>query len=312
MAQWRDVRAVERALDALGELARPDDPLGARTTYRVGGPAAVLVSVGREADLAAVADARAASGLPVLVVGKGSNLLIADRGFEGIAIALDDSFASLEISGSDVSAGGALALPILARQTANAGLSGLEWMVGVPGSVGGAVRMNAGGHGSDVAASLQKALVYDLDLNKTVEMSAQSLDFGYRSSSVAASQIVVSATFQTQPDAPERSLLLISEIVQWRRANQPGGQNAGSVFVNPDGVSAGEQIDRLGLKGTRIGTAEVSRKHANFIQADEGGTAADVSNLMDHVAGVVEREAGLRLHTEIRRIGFGDRESDVR
>ena len=150
------------------------------------------------------------------------------------------------------------------------------------------------------------ARIHDLDLNKTVEMPAQSLDFGYRSSSVTASQVVLSATFSTQPGDPERSLALISEIVQWRRANQPGGQNAGSVCVNPSGVSAGEQIDRLGLKGTRIGSAEVSPKHANFIQADEGGRAADVSALIEHVSEVVEREAGVRLHTEIRRIGFDD------
>ncbi len=147
---------MERALGVLAPLGDgvvPDGPIGALTTYRVGGNAAVSVTVGSLEDLVLVSAAVAASALPVLVVGRGSNLLVADAGFPGIAVILDPgAFGSVTVSGRHVRAGAAVALPALARQTVEAGLTGLEWAVGVPGSVGGGVRMNAGGHGSDMAA----------------------------------------------------------------------------------------------------------------------------------------------------------------
>lgn len=308
MSPWRDPRALQRAAEVLRGLAVIDGPLGARTTYRVGGPAALLVEVDSIADLEVVAAARAAGGLDVLVVGKGSNLLVSDHGFEGIAVVLSESFARIDIS-SDlerpvVVAGGAVALPVLARRSVAAGLTGLEWAVGVPGSIGGAVRMNAGGHGSDIAASLIDATVFDLESSQTVCMPTSALDFGYRSSAVSCTHVVIEARLGAahgDRDAGER---LLSEIVQWRRTNQPGGQNAGSVFVNPQGTSAGAEIDQAGLKGHRLGTAYVSDKHANFIQADEGGSADDVYRLMNQVADTVEGRRGVRLHTEIKRVGF--------
>ncbi len=304
MPTWRDPDAVAVARDALGELGQLDAPLGARTTYRVGGPAALLAVVASPEDLAVVAEARRLSGLDVLVVGKGSNMLVADRGFEGIAVVLGDPFTRIEIDDGVVVAGGAVALPVLARRTVAEGLRGLEWAVGVPGSVGGAVRMNAGGHGSDIAASLLDATVFDLETAEQACMRASSLRFGYRSSAVSSTEIVTGARFRTTPGDRAEGERLLAEIVQWRRANQPGGQNAGSVFVNPDGTSAGAEIDRAGLKGMRLGSAHVSAKHANFIQADENGRAQDVSDLMDHVASVVGERRGVALHTEIRRIGF--------
>ncbi len=300
-----DPRAVV-AREVLGDRAVVGAPLGSRTTYRVGGTAAVAFEVRDRTDLSLVSAAHLASGLPVLVVGRGSNLLIADRGFAGIAVFLGEGFDTLDIAPDSgvVAAGAALALPVLARQTVAAGRTGLEWAVGVPGSVGGAVTMNAGGHGSDVAASLLDADVFDIDCDHVTTVLASELDFGYRSSAVSDNHIVLEARFRTGAGVPSEGERILAEIVQWRRAHQPGGQNAGSVFVNPEGTSAGAEIELAGLKGLRRGTAEVSSKHANFIQADEGGSANDVHELMTAVAAEVLRQRRVQLRTEIRRIGF--------
>jgi UDP-N-acetylmuramate dehydrogenase len=216
--------------------------------------------------------------LPVLVVGRGSNLLVADRGFPGLAVVLGAFALEIEVHGSDVVAGGAVSLPVLARKTVAAGLTGLEWAVGVPVSVGGGVRMNAGGHGSDIASTAVGVRVFDLRSGEDCAVPASALGLRFRGSDLADHQVVVSARFALAPGERVASEAELAEIVHWRREHQPGGQNAVSVFVNPvpGQLSAGEVIDGLGLRGLRIGTAEVSPKHANFIQADEGGAAADV------------------------------------
>jgi UDP-N-acetylmuramate dehydrogenase len=299
---------AEAALAVLGDRGRRNVPLGPLTTYRVGGPAAVLVEAGSVDDLRLVAKALAASRLPVVIVGRGSNLLVADQGFPGIAVVLGPFANELEIQGTTVVAGGGVSLPVLARQTAAAGLTGLEWAVGVPGSVGGAVRMNAGGHGSDIAASLVRVRVLDLATGEDGEVAADRLALRFRSSDLADHQVVVSATLALARGDRRRSEATIAEIVRWRREHQPGGQNAGSVFVNPVPfeLSAGEVIDELGLRGLRVGTARVSEKHANFIQADEGGSADDVRAVIDEVRARVLAARGLRLRSEIRLVGFPD------
>jgi UDP-N-acetylmuramate dehydrogenase len=297
---------VEAAAAVLGDRARRDVPLGPLTTYRVGGPAALFLEVADEDDLRLTAKAVAASGVPVLVVGKGSNLLVADAGFPGLALVLGPAFAGIEVDGTTVRAGGAASLPVLARRTAAAGLTGLEWAVGVPGSVGGAVRMNAGGHGSDVAATLVRVRVADLSTGEDGEVPAADLHLGYRRSSVRPSQVVVRAELALAPGDRARSEAEIAEIVRWRRANQPGGQNAGSVFTNPPGDSAGRLVDAAGCKGLRLGTAHVSPKHANFIQADDGGSADDVLALMVEVGRRVEERFGVQLVPETRLAGFPD------
>jgi UDP-N-acetylmuramate dehydrogenase len=304
--------AVERALDELGERGRREVPLGPMTTYRVGGPAAVLVTVEGEDDLAALHRAVASSGLPVLVVGKGSNLLVAERGFPGIAVALGEAYAEVDIDGTTVRAGGAAALPVVARRTAKAGLTGFEWAVGVPGSIGGAVRMNAGGHGSDMAATLVRVRVVDVRTGQDGVVPAAQLELGYRRSAVAADQVVLWAELALAPGDVAAAEAEISEIVRWRREHQPGGQNAGSVFTNPEGDSAGRLIDAAGCKGLRIGTAEVSPKHANFIQADDGGSADDVLALMREVQRRVRAATGVELHPETRLVGFdSNRQEEV-
>ena len=286
-------------------LLRVQVPLGPLTTYRVGGPAARFVLVESEDDLVRVAAAVARSGVDVLVVGKGSNLLVADGGFAGLALQLGPAFAEISVTGTTVRAGGAASLPVVARRTAAAGLTGFEWAVGVPGSIGGAVRMNAGGHGSDVAASLARVRVVDLAGGEDGDVDTTDLHLGYRTSAVAPSQVVVWAELELAAGSVEAAEADIAEIVRWRRAHQPGGQNAGSVFTNPVGDSAGRLIEAAGGKGLRVGTAEVSPKHANFIQSDEGGSADDVWRLMGEVRRRVHAHAGITLHPETCLVGFG-------
>jgi UDP-N-acetylmuramate dehydrogenase len=295
----------------LGPSAIRDAPLGSRTTYRVGGTAALGVEPADEAGLLAVALALEGLGVPVLVLGNGSNLLVSDAGFAGLLVVLGAGFEELEMAGGEVTAGGALALPTLARRTASAGLTGLEWAVGVPGTVGGAVRMNAGGHGSDTVATLVAYRVVDLRTATVTDAPVERLGATYRHTSVAPSDVVVRATHRLTPGDPSAAKAAIDEIVRWRRANQPGGANAGSVFTNPDGDSAGRLIDACGLKGLRIGSAEVSPKHANFIQADKGGSADDVRRVMDRVRREVATATGVELATEVTMVGYDSRTGDV-
>ncbi|HEX6597376.1 MAG TPA: UDP-N-acetylmuramate dehydrogenase [Acidimicrobiales bacterium] len=296
--------SVDAAAALLGDRARRNHPLGPLTTYRVGGRAALYVDVRHDDDLAAVARAVQASGLPVLVIGRGSNLLVSDAGFPGIALTLGDGFAAIDVDGSSVRAGAAVTLPVLARRTAALGLTGLEWAVGVPGSVGGGVRMNAGGHGSDISRTLVAARVFDLATGGAEDRPAADLHLSYRHSDLAPGEVVTSAEFALRPGDREASEAEVAEIVRWRREHQPGGPNAGSVFTNPPGDAAGRLIDAAGLKGHRVGSAAVSTKHANFIQVDNGGSADDVRTLMVVVQDRVFQHSGIRLKPEVHLVGF--------
>jgi UDP-N-acetylmuramate dehydrogenase len=308
-SSWDD--RLHAAISDLGSQARTAEPLGPLTTYRVGGAAAIFVSPRSLADLQTVAEVIARYALPVLVVGRGSNLLVADAGFDGVALSLAEWADGIEVLGLDVHAGSAVALPVLARRTAAAGLTGFEWAVGVPGSVGGAVRMNAGGHGSDIAACLARAEIFDLRTATPEWRSAASLGLRFRGSSLTDHEIVLTAHLTLAAGDAGESDREIAEIVRWRRENQPGGQNAGSVFVNPipGELSAGELIDRVGLRGFRIGGAFVSDKHANFIQAGEGATAADVKSVIESVRRRVAAETGFELRSEVRLVGFSEQDA---
>jgi UDP-N-acetylmuramate dehydrogenase len=285
------------------EWAR-DVPLGPLTTYRVGGPAARFAVVESREELAEVRDAVIGAGSPVLVVGRGSNLLVADRGFAGIAVKLGDAFSEIELDGTVARAGGAVSLPVLARKTAAASLTAFEWAVGVPGSVGGAVRMNAGGHGSEMREVLLDVDLIDLAGGRDGTVVAADLDLSYRHSNVRATEVVVGARLQLAMGDRIASEREITEIVRWRREHQPGGQNAGSIFTNPPGDSAGRLIDKSGLKGFRVGSAHVSTKHANFFQADEGGSADDVRALIDEVRRRVRETTGVDMVPELQMVGF--------
>ena len=303
-----DLRAAQHdgvAFDIAAEAA-----FGARTTYRVGGCAALMVTVVNPVSMAPLLACVARHDVPMVTLGRGSNMLVADRGFEGLVVVLGAWAERIEITEADdeacvrVIAGAAAQLPVVARRTATAGVTGFEWAVGVPGTIGGAVRMNAGGHGADMATSLVGIDV--ATRNGLSAMPASALGLGFRSSTLDDDQIVISAELRLAPGDATQSVARVDEIVRWRRENQPGGQNCGSVFVNPEPgrVAAGELIDRLGLRGFRIGTAEVSTKHANFIQADPGGRADDVAAVMAEVRTRVHDATGYLLRSEVRLIGF--------
>jgi len=298
---------IEVAARLLGERAKRDVAIGPLTTYRVGGPAALLTEIHTEDDVRAVRAAVAESGVRVLLIGRGSNLLVADAGFPGLAVTLGGVFAELELAATQVRAGGAVSLPVLARRSAAAALTGLEWAVGVPGSVGGAVRMNAGGHGSDISETVVSARVVDLSSDDDREVTKEDLALGYRTSAIQRHEVVLQATFALRQGDRAESEAQIAEIVRWRRENQPGGSNAGSVFTNPPGDSAGRLIEAAGLKGHRVGSAHVSPKHANFFQADEGGSADDVLAVIEEVQRLVEERMGVRLEPELRLFGFPGR-----
>jgi UDP-N-acetylmuramate dehydrogenase len=299
---------VDIVADALGPRVVRDAPFGARTTYRVGGTAALLIEVHAEEDLSLVHDAlaRAAAPVPVVVLGNGSNMLVADAGFDGLVVVPGTGLDAIVIDGTSVRAGAAAPLPLVARRSAAAGLVGLEWGVGIPGSVGGALRMNAGGHGSDTASVLARHRVFDLGSGVASEAGPERLAFGYRRSALGAGQVVVWAEFSLARGDRQAATAAVAEVVRWRRAHQPGGSNAGSVFTNPDGDAAGRLVEAAGLKGVRLGSARVSEKHANFIQADDGGSADDVRRLIDHVRRVVAEETGVVLTPEVCLVGYPD------
>ncbi|MFZ9042279.1 MAG: UDP-N-acetylmuramate dehydrogenase [Ilumatobacteraceae bacterium] len=321
-----EVEAVGAELDrACRARVLRDVPLGPMTTYRVGGAARLYLAAESIDDLLAVARIRSRSPVPLLVIGKGSNMLVADSGFPGLVISLERVTGHLVMptdtpgcrvpvaAGGEriVRVGSAVALPVVARRTAAAGLTGFEWAVGVPGSVGGAVRMNAGGHGSDMASSLVDVRVLDLDVlgqGEPVTVPAADLGLRFRASSFSPSAVILEARLALRVGDRSASEALVADIVRWRREHQPGGQNCGSVFVNPvpGEVTAGALIDALGLRGLRIGSAWVSEKHANFVQAATPGAASDVRAVIETVRARVFEETGHRLRSEVRMVGFDD------
>lgn len=281
-------------------------PLGARTTYRVGGSARVWVTLSSLHDLEELGGLMMETGLACVMVGNGSNLLVEDGEHDVLAVHLDGDFSDLawRDEGDDVlvDAGGGLDLPVAARRLASAGVVGFEWAVGVPGTFGGAVAMNAGGHGSDMAASLDHV---DLWNARVETRSKDQLEFGYRTSAVRRGDLVVRATLRLRRGDAEEAQERVREIVRWRREHQPGGPNGGSVFTNPPGDHAARLIEAAGCKGLRHGSAQVSEKHANFIQADAQGRANDVYELMNIVRERVEANSGVTLVSEHRFVGYG-------
>lgn len=305
----RDRQDWERVAESLRlqmpqSQVRSDAPLGALSTYRVGGRAAVLVEVGSVADLLRLASVTAAEPWEVLVVGLGSNLLVSDGGFDGLALRLGAALGNVRLDAGTVVAGAATPLPILARRCAAAGLGGFSWAVGVPGSVGGAVRMNAGGHGSDMSQVVRRADIVDLAAAQRWKAELGELGLEYRSSSIRPHHVVVEVELLLRQSDRQHEEALIREIVAWRRRNQPGGANTGSVFKNPPDDAAGRLVEAAGCKGLRVGSAMVSTQHANFIRADPDGSAEDVMSLMREVARRVRSHSGVRLCPETRLIGF--------
>ena len=291
-------------------LVRTHVPLAKLTTSKVGGHAAYFADVRNEDELRAVVAVRDQSGqVPILILGKGSNVIISDAGFDGLVIHLQGEFLAID-RGPDgnVTVGGGVSLPKLARRAAGWGRGGLEWLVGIPGSVGGAVKMNASGYGGgDTAKWLITAEVFDLSNAGSTTRRGSQLGLDYRASNIADADVVVRATFRTVSRSPDESSTLMRDITRWRKDNQPGGTfNAGSVFKNPPLQKAWEIIDDLGLKGFRVGGAFVSHRHANFFEAEGFATAQDIYDLVWSVQERVAAATGILLVPEVRFVGRFD------
>ena len=301
---------LSRLASLLGDRATLNEPIGPYTTYRVGGEASIFMRILSVEDLHALSRALSKVRVPVIVLGRGSNMLVSDSGFRGVAITLGpfaEQISLPQINEQPILIAGSMAsLPVLARQSVHQGLTGFEWAVGVPGSLGGAVRMNAGGHGADMIASLISVRLFHIDRGIEANVSAANLGLRFRGSDLTDQHVVLSATLRLSWGDSAQGEARMTEIVKWRRDHQPGGQNAGSVFVNPvaGATSAGALIDGLGLRGYRIGSASISDKHANFIQADEDGSADDVAEVMTFIRDRVSETHGIDLRSEIRLVGF--------
>lgn len=283
---------------------RSDVPLGPMTTYKVGGSARWFAEPRDLEELRSILEL-VPEGKSVVVLGRGSNVVISDEGIDGLVLRLGGAFCAMDTNpDGTVVAGAAVALPKLARVAAGAGMAGLEFYVGIPGSVGGAIAMNAGGHGSDTAAVLVDAVVVDAESGSLTKRDVASLGLKYRHSDLTEADVVVQATFRTTPGDPEELDVNIREITRWRKQHQPGGTlNAGSVFKNPVGDGAGAIIDRCGLKGSAVGPIQVSPIHANFLIATAGATAADIFSFVHEIQTEVLRMTGIELEPEIRFLG---------
>ena len=298
--------SIEHLVDVGGARVVEHAAFGARTTYRVGGTVRALVTLSTMADLDELGPIVESSGLRTYVIGNGSNLLVADGELDVIGLRLVGEFLELrwhdEGDSVAVVAGSGVGLPIAARRLAREGIVGFEWAVGVPGTFGGAVVMNAGGHGSDMDASVESAHTWRAGVTR--RWSHDELGFAYRTSALSTGDVVTDVTIRLRRGDAEQAQERIRDIVRWRREHQPGGANAGSVFRNPDGDFAARLIEAAGCKGLRHGTAMVSEKHANFIIADPGGLAGDVYELIVEVRARVREHSGVTLHSEHRFLGF--------
>jgi UDP-N-acetylmuramate dehydrogenase len=294
----------------IGVKTSRDEPLARFTTMRVGGPADLFAVVHNPFELRALVKFARGRGIPYTLLGRGSDVVISDAGIRGLVIQVRAEAS--HVDGDRYHADAGVPMARAATETQKAGLTGLEYGLAIPGTVGGSVWANAGAHESETAAVLESATVLLADGAERT-LPVQELGFRYRDSRFkeapaleagGASEIVMSATFRLAPADPDLIKARLDEIRRWRQAHQPLGiPSAGSVFRNPDGDSAGRLIDELGLKGTRIGGAVVSEKHANFITNDRKGTASDVRRLGELVRRRVREAHGIELRFEIEFLG---------
>jgi UDP-N-acetylmuramate dehydrogenase len=294
--------AILRA--AAGDRVRADLPLAPLTTFRIGGPGALYLEPESESDLAAAGRAVAQTGIPFVVLGKGSNVLVADAGFPGLVLRLGRSFRWSARDDDALTAGASMPLPALAGVALRHRLSGLEFGVAIPATIGGAVRMNAGAHGHELSEVVERLQVFRLLGQAASDVPAAEAGFSYRSSSMGEDAVVVGVRVRLSAADPAAIRSDMDDARRWRRATQPVAEpNCGSVFTNPAGGHAAKLIEAAGGKGRRVGGAWVSEKHANFIVAGPGARAADVHRLIGEVRSLVESSSGVVLEPEVRLVG---------
>ncbi len=286
---------------------RRDEPLARHTTFRIGGPADLFITVATIAELVEIAGWARSHSIPLFILGGGSNLLVRDGGIRGLVV--ENQCRAFEISASEPGKGHLTAesgapLPLVANQMSRLGWSGLEWGIGVPGTIGGAVIGNAGAHGGSIADTLIEIQVLTLE-GQTISLPKNDLAFSYRSSCLKAMNqtLVLSAHFELKHDDPQACIARMNEYTEHRRRTQPTQASVGSIFKNPPGQFSGKLIDEAGLKGKRIGDAEISTVHANFIVNHGSATAAQVLELINLATRAVFEKSGIKLELEIQVIG---------
>ena len=298
---------VDALRAALGDRARPDESLARHTSFRVGGPADLLVLPDTDAELAEVVRTAAAHGHRVTLLGGGSNLLVGDGGVRGVVVKLGRGFADIAWTptseGATVRAGAAAQMGRVARDAVARGLAGLEHAEGIPGTIGGALFMNAGAYGGDIAGVVD-AVEGVNERGEPERLERGALTFGYRRTVLPAGFVVTAVVLRLRHEEPETVRTRMEQVRTRRVESQPHGEaNAGSIFKNPTGDHAGRLIEVAGLKGTRIGRARISERHANFIVNEGGARAGDVKALMDLAQRVVWERSGVWLEPEVRLVG---------
>jgi len=304
----------------LGRRARADEPLSRHTTSRIGGPAELFVEATSAGDLGELVRLARRCGVPIFILGGGANILVSDAGIRGLVI-LNKARRLEFLGGGRVRAESGVLLPTLARECMAHGLSGLEWAIGVPGTVGGAVVGNAGAHGRDTAADVEQVWILGPD-NSVRAWTKEELQFEYRSSRIKrlspvtrcsssagereAPYVVLAVELELAPGRRAELEARAAEFNEYRRRTQPPGASIGSMFKNPPGDAAGRLIDAAGVKGTRIGMAQISMLHANFFVNLGGATARDVKTLIDLARTRVREQFGVELELEIELVGEWD------
>ena len=299
------IRRAETILRAAcGDRLRTRFVLAPLTTFRIGGPAALFLEPEGEADLVAASEAVREAEIPFAILGKGSNVLVADDGFAGLVLRLGKGYRWSARAGDRLTAGGSMPLPALAGVALTHELSGLEFGVAIPASLGGAVKMNAGAHGSELADVVEGVDVFRLRTGVGEHVPATDADFRYRRSGLPEDGVVTAASVGLRPGDPTAIRGRMQDAREWRRRTQPLAEpNCGSVFKNPPGDHAARLIEDAGAKGLAVGGASVSTKHANFVVAAEGTRAADVVTLIREVSDRVASRNGIQLEPEVQVVG---------
>jgi len=287
------------------ERILPRASLSRYTTFRVGGPADVLVNINSAKEIAIALRAAKDAGVPATIIGNGSNLLVRDGGIRGLVIRISSNFGAIEMKGEEIHAEAGAALRAVANFAQERGLGGMAPIAGIPGTIGGAVIMNAGAYGGEMSQLVTRVDAISLSDGKPVAFEAEDLGFAYRRSAMMDADVVVTnVVLQLDPADPAAIAAKTQELLVARREKQPlEYPSAGSTFKRPEGRFAAKLIDDAGLRGLRIGDAQVSEKHAGFIVNRGNATAAQILELMDEVNRRVEAQFGVTLEPEVRILG---------
>lgn len=300
--------SVQAAYEVLGQLSgvtvSREEPLSQHTTYRIGGPADLLVRADTYQGLAATVRTCGEQGVPWVVLGRGSNVLASDAGYRGCVILLGREFTRLSARDASITAGAAVMLPKLVNETLSRELSGLECCAGIPGTVGGALSMDAGSRHEWIGRCVRDVVTLRPGQGMR-RYQGSEIEWGYRHSSIPHDEIILEATFDLTPSTKRAIAAEMDRRMARRRATQPTGRPCcGSVFKNPGDRSVGAMLDACNLKGTRVGGARVSHEHANFVVNEGGATAQDVLALMRRMHDAVQARFGVELVPEVQFLGF--------